>query len=59
MEKASLYKFTLILLLKNDVQLKQKSGKQSKNIITQIYYKKKKIMCRKKKSRLKKKKKSY
>ena len=41
MEKASLYKFTLILLLKNDVQLKQKSGKQSKNIITQIYYKKK------------------
>ena len=30
MEKVSLYKFTNIPLLKNDAQLKQKSGKQPK-----------------------------
>ena len=30
MEKMSLYKFTYIFLLKNDVQLKQKSDKQPK-----------------------------
>ena len=48
----SLYKFTYILLLKNDVQLKQKSDKQpKKNTMTQIYFKK--IMS-KKKSRLNK-----
>ena len=31
-EKMSLYKFIYILLLKNDVQLKQKSDKQPKKI---------------------------
>ena len=43
MKKMSLYKFTYILLLKNDVQLKQKSDKQQqqkkkkKKAITQIF----------------------
>ena len=32
MEKMSLYKFTYMFLLKNDVQLKQKSDKQPKKI---------------------------
>ena len=31
MKKVSLYKFTHILLLKNDAQLTQKSNKQQKN----------------------------
>ena len=43
MKKMSLYKFTYILLLKNDVQLKKKSDKQQKKkkkkkkAITQIF----------------------
>ena len=48
MEKTSLYKFTYILLLKNDVQLKQKSdkqpkkNKQSSNLLKKNQVKKKK-----------------
>ena len=48
MKKISLNKFTHIPLLKNDVQLKQKSDTNpQKRAITQIYYKKKKL-CPKK-----------
>ena len=48
MKKVSLYKFTRILLLKNDSQLKQINDKQPKKNITQFIKKnhiqKKKIM---------------
>ena len=50
MEKMSLYKFTHIPLLKNDVQLKQKSDKQAKKKKNQSpkFIILKKIMLRKK-----------
>ena len=54
MEKMSMYKFTHILLLKNDSQLKQKSDKQPKIKIIQII-KKIKIMSSFKQRKIKKK----
>ena len=54
MEKMSMYKFTHILLLKNDSQLKQKSYKQPKIKIIQII-KKIKIMSSFKQRKIKKK----
>ena len=49
MEKISLYKFTHLPLLKNDVQLNQKSDKQLKKINHLNLLKKIKSMSRRKK----------
>ena len=49
-KKVSLYKFTYILLLKNDIQWKQKSNKQFNKKIDHLNLLLKKIMYRKKKS---------
>ena len=57
MEKVSLYKFTHILLLKNDSQLKQKSDKQPKKKQSPKLLKKIKIMSKKKSCLVKTKKK--
>ena len=50
MKKVSLYKFTYILLLKNDIQWNQKSNKQFNKKIDHLNLLLKKIMYRKKKS---------
>ena len=55
MEKVSLYKFTHVPLLKNDVQLKPKSDRQPKKKINHPNLLKKKSCLKKKKSHLNKK----
>ena len=52
MKKVSLYKFTHVPLLKNDVQLKPKSDRQPKKKNQSPKFIKKKIMSKKKKNHI-------
>ena len=51
MKKVNLYKFTHLLLLKNDAQLKQKSDKQPKKKSPKFIFKKSFLIKQKKKKK--------